>query len=159
MLLAGKNIQAAAESLQKIELEHLFQSLQHPHPVVESRMRQLRIVRQTDAKLYTKLKKTLPYFVCGNFTPPIRKTENFAYIVSAFSAPSIWPICPPRSVNRSNRTWQRSRLHMIIRTASLSSPYRPTIWKQWRWLEKHLMSTSSCTRRIHYFFDSTTLFN
>lgn len=80
MLLAGKNIQAAAEPLQKIEVEHLFQSLQHPHPMVESRMRQLRIVRQTDAKLYTKLKKTLPYFVCGNFTPPIRKTENFAYI-------------------------------------------------------------------------------
>ncbi len=80
MLLVGKNIQASAEPLQKIEVEYLFQSLQHPHPVVESRMRQLRIVRQTDAKMYSRLKKTLPYFVCGNFNPPIRKTENFAYI-------------------------------------------------------------------------------
>ena len=80
MLLVGRNIQAAADPLQKIEVDYLYQSLQHPQPEIENRLRQLRIVRQTDAKLYTRLKKTLPYFVCGVFNPLVRKTENFAYI-------------------------------------------------------------------------------
>ena len=80
MLLVGRNIQAAADPLRQIEVDYLYKSLQHPQPEVESRIRQLRIVRQTDARLYSRLKKTLPYFVCGVFNPNVRKTENFAYI-------------------------------------------------------------------------------
>lgn len=79
MLSAGSNIQGQSDPLTKLTVEQLYQSLIHPKPEIESRIRQLRIVRQMDSKLYSKSKRLLPYFVCGVFNPAIRRTENFAY--------------------------------------------------------------------------------
>ena len=79
MLYAGRNIQAVSDILTPISVEYFYQSLQHPRPEIETRVRQLRIIRQIDAKLYSKSKKLLPYIVCATFSPLIRKTENFAF--------------------------------------------------------------------------------
>ena len=79
MISAGSNIQAAADPLNRVELNYLYDSLINPKPTIESKIRQLRIVRQMDPSLYVKAKKTLPYFVCAVFNPSVRKTENFAY--------------------------------------------------------------------------------
>ncbi len=79
MLSAGSNIQSLDDILKPISVNHLHQSLLSPKSEIEAKIRQLRIVRQIDTKLYVKNKKLLPYFVCATFNPAIRRTENFAY--------------------------------------------------------------------------------
>lgn len=80
MLLAGTNITAAADKLQKINVDYLYHCLRNPKPAIANMIRQLRIVRGIDRKQYSVLKRQLPYTVCGMFNPPFRRTENFAYI-------------------------------------------------------------------------------
>ena len=80
MLMAGTNITAAGDPLKKIHESYLFNSIRHPRPQLESDLRQLRIVYSLDSRQYAALKKNLPYFVCGIFSPPVRRKENFAYI-------------------------------------------------------------------------------
>lgn len=79
MLSIGKNIQANADALQKIPVDYLFNRLKHPKQEIEALIRQLRAIREIDARQYTLQKRALPYFVCAVFNPPYRKTENFAY--------------------------------------------------------------------------------
>ena len=79
MISVGKNLLNNAEPLQKATVDYLYHSLRHPKPEVESRIRQLRVIRDIDNKQYGLLKRQLPYFVCGIFNPPYRKTQNFAY--------------------------------------------------------------------------------
>ena len=79
MISCGKNLQSAADPLLKIKEEQLYHSLINPRPDIEARIRQLRIVYAMDTKQYASLKRTLPYVVCGHFTPNFRKKENFAY--------------------------------------------------------------------------------
>ena len=79
MISVGKSLLNNAEPLKKVTIDYLYHSLRNPKPEVESRIRQLRIVRDIDSKQYALLKRQLPYFVCGMFNPPFRKNENFAY--------------------------------------------------------------------------------
>jgi len=79
MIQAGKNITSKDESLLKIKTEYLYHKILNPDADVSSMIRQLRIVRQMDSKQYSLLKRQLPYIVCGIFSPPFRRTENFAY--------------------------------------------------------------------------------
>lgn len=79
MISAGKNIIDAKEPLMKVKVEYLVNSLKKPKPAIFSRISQLRIIRNIDAKQYASLKRQLPFVVCGIFNPPHRKTENFAY--------------------------------------------------------------------------------
>ena len=79
MLYAGCNIQSQSDTLTRLSVEQLHQSLLHPRPEIESRIRQLRVIRQMDVKQYSRCKKQLPYFVCSVFSPEVRRTENFAY--------------------------------------------------------------------------------
>lgn len=67
------------EPLQKTTPEYLYNALRNPKPEFEARIRQLRVVRQLNETQYASLKVQLPYFVCATFSPPFRKTENFAY--------------------------------------------------------------------------------
>jgi len=77
--MTGNNITSTTEPLQKTPVETLYNDIRNPKPEVEAKIRQLRIIYQLDPKKYTQQKKMLPYFVCGMFNPPYRKTENFAY--------------------------------------------------------------------------------
>lgn len=79
MLSAGTNISSSSDSLKKVPVDYLYHSLRNPKSDVESRIRQLRIVRDLDSKQYSLLKRQLPYIVCGMFNPPYRRTDNFAY--------------------------------------------------------------------------------
>lgn len=79
MLSAGTNIQSPTDALLPISVEHLYNSLRSPKPEVETKIRQLRIMREMDPKLYSRSKKMLPYFVCATFNPAARRTENFAF--------------------------------------------------------------------------------
>ena len=82
MLLFGTNIQSAADELKKVQEEYLYNSLRNPKPSIAATIQQLRIIYSMDAKGYAQLKRKLPYFVCGQFNPPFRRKENFAYTES-----------------------------------------------------------------------------
>lgn len=79
MIQMGINIISKEDILQKVKVECLYHSLCNPKPAVEAKIRQLRIIRDLDAKQYAIIKKQLPYVVCGIFNPPYRRTENFGY--------------------------------------------------------------------------------
>lgn len=79
MILAGKKITDNGTALVKVTLDYLYGRIKCPKPEVLSKIRQLRIVRSLDPKQCAMLKRALPFFVCGSFNPPYRKTENFAY--------------------------------------------------------------------------------
>jgi len=80
MLQAGQYITKAEDQLMKVTSEYLYHQVRFPKPEILSRINQLRIIRSIDQKQFSNLKKQLPYFVCGIFNPPFRKTENFAWI-------------------------------------------------------------------------------
>lgn len=79
MLSVGVNLIMSSDTLKKVTVDYLYHSLRNPKPEIEARICQLRIIRDLDKKQYAKLKRQLPYIVCGMFNPPYRKTENFAY--------------------------------------------------------------------------------
>lgn len=80
MLQAGKSIVTSGDKLMKLTTERLYHAIRSPKPEIESAIRQLRLLLTIDAKRYGEAKKQLPYFVCGIFNPPIRRSENFAWI-------------------------------------------------------------------------------
>lgn len=80
MILFGKNITSSGDLLTKVPIVNIFHALRKPKEETVAQIRQLRIVRKIDIKRYNALKRKLPYFVCGIFNPPIRKSEYFAYI-------------------------------------------------------------------------------
>lgn len=80
MLQTGKNITQAADQLQKVSTEQVYNIIKNPPNDLKTRINQLRMVLSIDPVRYRQLKTTLPYFTCGIFNPPFRKTENFGYI-------------------------------------------------------------------------------
>lgn len=79
MFSVGTNVRNAGDQLRKVNADYLYNALSHPKPEFESRIMQLRVVRRLNEAQYRQLKCQLPFFVCGTFNPPYRKTENFAY--------------------------------------------------------------------------------
>lgn len=79
MIMAGTNITAFADPLTKIPVSYLVQRIRNPKSELVAEINQLRIIHSLDSKQYALKKRNLPYFVCGIFSPPIRKKENFAY--------------------------------------------------------------------------------
>jgi hypothetical protein len=80
MIQAGQNIQQKDDLLKKVNIDYLYKCIQSPKPEISALIRQVRMIRTLDIKQYSKIKRSLPYFVCGIFNPPYRRTENFAYI-------------------------------------------------------------------------------
>lgn len=78
MLQFGRAITQSGDTLQKINLSRLYLGISKPKQAFRDLIEQLRLVRSIDEKEYKKLKKQLPYFVCGIFHPPIRRKEHFA---------------------------------------------------------------------------------
>lgn len=79
MISVGTNIVSSADALKRVKIDYLYHSLRNPKPVIVSKISQLRIIRNLNAKQYSMLKRQLPYVVCALFNPPYRKTDNFAY--------------------------------------------------------------------------------
>lgn len=80
MIQIGSSITHPDDPLKKIDLDTLYHQIQHPRQEVVQQIAQLRIVRSIDKQQYSLLKRQLPYYVCGIFYPPIRKTAHFAWI-------------------------------------------------------------------------------
>lgn len=80
MLQLGLNITQPDDPLKKISLERLYLGIARPKDSFKKEIHRLRLVRSMDAKQYSRLKRNLPYFVCGRFHPPHRRRENFSVI-------------------------------------------------------------------------------
>ena len=80
MLQAGKNIKQPGDKLFKIETEYLFEKINKPDAELKSKIDALRTLETISKEKYREKKTELPYFTCGIFNPPVRKTENFASI-------------------------------------------------------------------------------
>lgn len=78
-MMFGTNITAPQDCLNKVQEDYLYSSLRNPKPAIDAKIRQLRIVYSLNSRQYSLLKKSLPYFVCGVFSPPYRRIDNFAY--------------------------------------------------------------------------------
>lgn len=79
MLSFGTNI-SSVDTLRPLSENELFRYITEPDLSVKDYAERLKTICTVDAKRYQELKKKLQYFVCATFTPPIRKTENFASI-------------------------------------------------------------------------------
>lgn len=79
MILFGKQLTAADQPMMKVKVEKIYHALLNPKDETLAMIRRLRLVRQMDPKKYSELKRQLPFFVCGIFAPPFRRSENFAY--------------------------------------------------------------------------------
>ncbi len=80
MVQYGLNITQADDPLSKISLDRLHQGIARPKESFSKQIHRLRLVRSMDAKQYSRLKRSLPYFVCGQFHPAVRRREYFAVI-------------------------------------------------------------------------------
>jgi hypothetical protein len=80
MLQYGVKITSIDDPLQKVTPERIYQAIVQPKPAFRKQMDRLRMIRSMDERQYRRLKRDLPYFVCGRFHPPYRRKENFAAI-------------------------------------------------------------------------------
>lgn len=81
-LFYGNNILASADPLIEKDVYEIYEMIKSPDADFSIRINQLRMVKSLDEKQYTRLKRQLPYFVCGRFNPSFRRVANFAYIGS-----------------------------------------------------------------------------
>ncbi len=80
MLQYGTCITQADDSLKKVDAERIFRGITSPKLHLRQQVERLRRVRAMDPRQYARLKKELPYFVCGIFHPPVRRKEHFSAI-------------------------------------------------------------------------------
>lgn len=76
-MLIGKNITSPGEILLPVEIEKVHRALLNPGSETAVLVNRLQAIRAIDANQYRKLKTKLPYLVCADFHPKIRKKENF----------------------------------------------------------------------------------
>jgi len=77
MLFIGKQITTPNDPLQPAPVEKVFRAIQNPNGEVAALLNRLQQIRAIDPNKYRKLKIGLPYMVCADFRPRIRKKENF----------------------------------------------------------------------------------
>lgn len=79
-MMYGTNLLSAADKLQTIELSEIYKMITHPSDEFQIQIERLRTVKSIDGKQYALLKRSLPYFVCGQFNPAFRRIQNFSVI-------------------------------------------------------------------------------
>ena len=77
MLLIGKQVTSGADPLQPVEVEKVYRAILNPDSEVAILQKRLREIKILDLGQYRKLKTGLPYIVCAQFQPKLRKKENF----------------------------------------------------------------------------------
>lgn len=80
MVMIGYNLVSPADKLKDIQVQNLYEMIHNSNDELSNNIKQLRAIKRIDIKQYSSMKKRLPYFVCGNFNMPFRRTENFSYI-------------------------------------------------------------------------------
>lgn len=81
MLMAGKNLTQPNDALFAVSIERIVNGIKKTDGELADRVQQLRVIKLIDAHKYRKVKTQLPYFVCGLFSPAIRRKEHFAFTV------------------------------------------------------------------------------
>lgn len=76
----GTRITSPDDELQKVALTRIHQGIVQPKPTLSNQIKRLRMVRAMDERQYARLKRDLPYFVCGHFYPARRRKEHFSSI-------------------------------------------------------------------------------
>lgn len=79
MIRLGKNVTQTGDQLYDVSIEKVFRALLNPEGEVAALQRKLQAVRAMDPGQYRKMKVRLPYVVCGQFHPKVRRKENFLY--------------------------------------------------------------------------------
>jgi hypothetical protein len=77
MIRLGKNVTQASDQLQDVSLAKLHKALLNPDGPVAILQRRLQAIRGIDPSQYRKQKTALPYVVCADFHPKVRRKENF----------------------------------------------------------------------------------
>ncbi len=79
MIRLGKNVTQAGDQLYDVTIDKFHRALINPEGEVAALQRRLQTIRAMDPAQYRKMKTTLPYVVCAQFHPKIRRKENFLY--------------------------------------------------------------------------------
>ncbi len=79
-LQMGNSVIIPNDPLKKIDVAALYGMITAPPASLQSVINQLRTILSINPKKYQEQKRMLPYVTCGIFTPPYRKTTNFAAI-------------------------------------------------------------------------------
>jgi hypothetical protein len=79
MIRLGKNVTQSGDQLQDISLTKFHKALLNPDGEVATLQRRLQAIRAMDPAQYRRLKTTLPYVVCADFHPKVRRKENFLH--------------------------------------------------------------------------------
>ncbi len=77
MLLIGKNITQSNDPLSEVSVARIYTALKNAGGEVAALQNRLQIIRSIDVNQYRKMKTALPYIVCAQFYPKIRRKENF----------------------------------------------------------------------------------
>lgn len=80
MVCYGMSITSLHDQLIKTSVDKIAYKILHPSNEFSNQIEQLRRIRMINPKQFQSLKTKLPYFCCGLFNPPFRKTENFSSI-------------------------------------------------------------------------------
>lgn len=79
MLLIGKNITMSGDPLVEICVEKIYKAITNPEGEVAILQQRLRHIKMIDINQYRKMKMGLPYMVCAQFHPKVRRKENFLF--------------------------------------------------------------------------------
>ncbi len=79
MIRLGKHVTQPGDQLLDVSMAKLHQALLNPSGEVASLQRRLQAVRALDPAQYRRMKTSLPYVVCADFHPKVRRKENFLH--------------------------------------------------------------------------------
>ncbi len=79
MLYLGKHITSARDPLQPIAVKRIYKALKNPNGKVAEQLNRLQHIRLIDPNKYRKMKVELPYLICAQFHPMVRRKENFLH--------------------------------------------------------------------------------
>lgn len=79
MLLIGKQITTPGDQLQEYSVSKIYEALKNPDGAVATLLQRLQQIRIMDPNQYRRLKTGLPYMVCAQFHPKVRKKEHFLF--------------------------------------------------------------------------------
>ncbi|PZX48280.1 CRISPR-associated primase-polymerase type B [Algoriphagus chordae] len=77
MIRLGKHVTQAGDQLQDVSLAKFHKALLNSEGEVAILQRRLQAIRGIDPAQYRKQKTALPYVVCADFHPKVRRKENF----------------------------------------------------------------------------------
>ncbi len=79
MIRLGKHVTQPGDQLYDVAVDKIHQALRNESGEVAVLLQRLQAVRSMDPAQYRKLKTQLPYLVCAQFHPKVRRKENFLF--------------------------------------------------------------------------------